>query len=289
MSQKNELFGHPRGLSLLFFTEMWERFSYYGMRAILTLYMTKALLFDKSLSSAIYGDYTGLVYLTPLIGGFVADNFWGNRKSIVVGGVLMAIGQFFMFLSASNYQTPGLATPGMGLFDHLCAWSEAITRRVAWVGLAFLACAMLVTVLDILTRRSIGWSVPGLVDITQLLVMSFVYLSIPFAFTREANVSVEFATDILSPRALALVKATGALAATGFMVALAWYCLLRAQLQMQNGDASQTIGIPFVWNWIPLIIGFALGIGASLLQTLRHARFGVFGAGSADSEQSVQI
>lgn len=93
--------GHPKGLYLLFFTEMWERFSYYGMRAILILYMTKALLYDKNFASGIYGNYTGLVYLTPLIGGYISDRYWGNRKSIIVGGIVMAIGQFLLFLSAS--------------------------------------------------------------------------------------------------------------------------------------------------------------------------------------------
>jgi POT family proton-dependent oligopeptide transporter len=103
--------GHPAGLYVLFFTEMWERFSYYGMRAIFTLYMIKALLFDKALASEIYGSYTGLVYLTPLLGGYVADRYWGNRRSIFFGGIMMAIGQLCMFLSASNYQTLSLAQP----------------------------------------------------------------------------------------------------------------------------------------------------------------------------------
>jgi POT family proton-dependent oligopeptide transporter len=106
---KQEIFGHPRGLALLFFTEMWERFSYYGMRAIFTLYMTVALLINKEQASQIYGSYTGLVYLTPLLGGYVADRYWGNRKSIIWGGVMMAIGQFLLFLSASMYETKGLA------------------------------------------------------------------------------------------------------------------------------------------------------------------------------------
>jgi POT family proton-dependent oligopeptide transporter len=105
--------GHPKGLYLLFFTEMWERFSYYGMRAIFTLFMVNALMFDKSLSSTIYGNYTGLVYLTPLIGGYVADRYWGNRRSIFVGGVMMAIGQFFMFLAGSFYTEVGFATTMM--------------------------------------------------------------------------------------------------------------------------------------------------------------------------------
>lgn len=96
--------GHPKGLYVLFVTEMWERFSYYGMRAIFVLFMAKALLFDKSLGSQIYGSYTGLVYLTPLLGGYMADRYWGNRKSIIIGGILMAIGQFFMFIAGSFYQ-----------------------------------------------------------------------------------------------------------------------------------------------------------------------------------------
>ncbi|MBM4780906.1 MAG: peptide MFS transporter [Archangiaceae bacterium] len=111
--------GHPKGLYVLFVTEMWERFSYYGMRAIFTLFMTKALLFDKGRGSEIYGSYTGLVYLTPLIGGYVADRFWGNRKSIIFGGALMAAGQFMMFLSGTFYKEVGLATMlmygGLGL------------------------------------------------------------------------------------------------------------------------------------------------------------------------------
>jgi len=101
---------HPKGLYVLFVTEMAERFSYYGMRAIFTLFMTKALLFDKVLGSQIYGSYTGLVYLTPLIGGYIADRYWGNRKSIIVGGILMACGQFLMFTSGSFYQNPGVSS-----------------------------------------------------------------------------------------------------------------------------------------------------------------------------------
>lgn len=94
--------GHPKGLYFLFFTEMWERFSYYGMRAIFMLFMTSTLFMSDKEASEIYGSYTGLVYLTPLLGGYLCDKFLGNRRSIVIGGALMAIGQFFMFLSASS-------------------------------------------------------------------------------------------------------------------------------------------------------------------------------------------
>ena len=103
--------GHPKGLYVLFTTEMWERFAYYGMRAILKLYMAKFLLFDEKFSSEVYGSYTGLVYLTPLLGGYIADRYWGNRRSILVGGILMALGQFALFASASGAPDSALAHP----------------------------------------------------------------------------------------------------------------------------------------------------------------------------------
>ncbi|MET0635715.1 MAG: peptide MFS transporter [Chitinophagaceae bacterium] len=98
---------HPRGLAVLFATEMWERFNYYGMRAILVLFMTQALLFDKKFASNLYGSYIGLIYLTPLIGGYVADRFWGNKRSILIGGLVMAIGEFILFFCGQFYDQPG--------------------------------------------------------------------------------------------------------------------------------------------------------------------------------------
>ena len=91
--------GHPKGLYLLFVTEMAERFSYYGMRALFVLYLVAAF-FTNDEASQIYGSYTGLVYLTPLLGGYVSDRYWGNRRSIIAGGLTMAVGQFMMFASA---------------------------------------------------------------------------------------------------------------------------------------------------------------------------------------------
>jgi POT family proton-dependent oligopeptide transporter len=113
MNQKSTETGHPKGLYVLFVTEMWERFSYYGMRAIFTLFMIKALLIDKTLGSQIYGSYTGLVYLTPLLGGYMADRYWGNRKSIIIGGFLMAIGQFCMFGCGLIYEQADLSRLAM--------------------------------------------------------------------------------------------------------------------------------------------------------------------------------
>ncbi len=97
---------HPKGLYLLFMTEMWERFSYYGMRALFILFLVKAVLFTKADASNLYGSFTGMVYLMPLLGGYISDRYWGNRRSIVVGGVLMAVGHFLLFVSASCLGTP---------------------------------------------------------------------------------------------------------------------------------------------------------------------------------------
>lgn len=99
--------GHPKALYLLFFTEMWERFSYYGMRGILILYLTKSLLegglaINEQTASLIYGFFTGFVYFTPLIGGWLADKFIGQRTAITIGGITMMIGQFVLFAINSH-------------------------------------------------------------------------------------------------------------------------------------------------------------------------------------------
>lgn len=88
---------HPKGLYVLFATEMWERFNYYGMRAILVLFLVKAMAFNQNDASQVYGSYTGLIYLTPLLGGYIADRYWGNKRSIIAGGLVMAIGEFVLF------------------------------------------------------------------------------------------------------------------------------------------------------------------------------------------------
>ncbi len=88
--------GHPKGLFMLFFAEMWERFSYYGMRALLIFYLTKHWLFSDSESGIIYGAYTALVYITPVVGGYLADRYLGQRKAVLFGAVLLTLGHFFM-------------------------------------------------------------------------------------------------------------------------------------------------------------------------------------------------
>jgi len=92
------LLGHPRGLFVLFFAEMWERFSFYGMRAILIFYLTKHFLFGDEPAYAIYGAYTSLVYVTPVIGGYLADRYLGARKAVFVGGLFIAAGHLLIAL-----------------------------------------------------------------------------------------------------------------------------------------------------------------------------------------------
>jgi POT family proton-dependent oligopeptide transporter len=113
-------FGHPRGLSTLFFTEMWERFSYYGMRALLILFMTAAaaggnpgLGFTEGTAGAVYGLYTSMVYLLTLPGGWIADNLWGQRKAVFVGGCIIALGHFT--LAAPLVGMPDLPSFYLGL------------------------------------------------------------------------------------------------------------------------------------------------------------------------------
>ena len=91
-----EFVGHPKGLYMLFFAEMWERFSYYGMRALLIFYLTQHWLFNDAKSNLIYGAYTSLVYITPVLGGYLADRYLGQRKAVLFGGILLAAGHSLM-------------------------------------------------------------------------------------------------------------------------------------------------------------------------------------------------
>ncbi|MET0298531.1 MAG: oligopeptide:H+ symporter, partial [Flavitalea sp.] len=117
---------HPKGLFVLFFAEMWERFSYYGMRAMLVLYVTSSLMrSDKYANDDVYGSFTGLIWLSPLLGGYFADKFWGNRRSIVRGGFLMAFGQVLMFVSA-YYTTQ----------------DKMLAHKIMWVALVVLIIGM---------------------------------------------------------------------------------------------------------------------------------------------------
>ena len=106
----------PAGLRVIFFTEMWERFSYYGMRALLVLYLVNGLHIPRAEALSLYGIYTGLVYLTPILGGALSDRFLGKRRSILIGGCLMMLGHFAMAFEPLLYMALGLLIMGNGFF-----------------------------------------------------------------------------------------------------------------------------------------------------------------------------
>jgi POT family proton-dependent oligopeptide transporter len=133
------LFGHPRGLGLLFAAEMWERFSYYGMRALLVLYLVNAQHWTTEKAANLYGTYTLFVYLTPLIGGYLADRYIGTRRSLVLGAIIISIGHFTLAFTGETafYVGLSLIIIGTGFFKSNAAtqvgqiYSEGDTRRDA--------------------------------------------------------------------------------------------------------------------------------------------------------------
>jgi POT family proton-dependent oligopeptide transporter len=120
----SKVLGHPSGLFVLFFTEMWERFSYYGMRALLVLFLISAFglggwNWPSSHALSLYGTYTALVYITPILGGFIADKYIGYRRAVVIGAVIMTLGHASMAIETNSvflYIGIGLLIVGNGFF-----------------------------------------------------------------------------------------------------------------------------------------------------------------------------
>ena len=111
-ADRSDLFGHPRGLTVLFLTETWAQFSYFGMQAMLVYYMTKQLHFSQPAASALYGGYAAFAYLTPMLGGVIADSWLGQGRSVILGSVLMALGHFALAFQPGFF--PGLVLVGLG-------------------------------------------------------------------------------------------------------------------------------------------------------------------------------
>jgi|TARA_R100000501_G_scaffold15113_1_gene27376 POT family proton-dependent oligopeptide transporter len=138
-------FGHPKGLFVLFFAEMWERFSYYGMRALLIFYLVKHWAFSDSEGSVIYGAYTALVYITPVVGGYLADRYLGQRKAVTYGAILLTLGHFLMAFEGDG--ALGQANPMMPIF-----W---LALALIIVGTGFLKANISVIVGQLYTRTDI--------------------------------------------------------------------------------------------------------------------------------------
>lgn len=111
-ADRSDLFGHPRGLTVLFLTETWAQFSYFGMQAMLVYYMIKQLHFSQPAASALYGGYAAFAYLTPLLGGVIADSWLGQGRSVILGSLLMALGHFALAFQSAFF--PGLFLVGLG-------------------------------------------------------------------------------------------------------------------------------------------------------------------------------
>jgi POT family proton-dependent oligopeptide transporter len=109
-------FGQPKGLTILFLTQMWEQFSYYGMRALLVYYMTRELLLGQEKASLIYGAYTATAYFTPIFGGVIADRWLGKRRAVIAGATIMAAGHFMMSFDSWLYIALATIALGNGLF-----------------------------------------------------------------------------------------------------------------------------------------------------------------------------
>lgn len=138
--------GHPKGLFVLFFAEMWERFSYYGMRALLIFYLTKHWLYSDSESGVIYGAYTALVYITPVLGGYLADRYLGQRKAVLFGAVLLTLGHLFMAFEGE---------PAVGNVDNPVIYVFWLALALIIVGSGFLKANISVIVGQLYPRTDI--------------------------------------------------------------------------------------------------------------------------------------
>ena len=155
-SQDTSFFGHPRGLAVLFFAEMWERFSYYGMRGLLILYLTKHWLFSDGVASGIYASYAALVYLMPVIGGLVADRYLGFRKAVTYGAILLCLGHLGMAVEGEPATVVGAAVVRDGflftnflfvLSSHHC-WGWFVENQISPALLAVFMAVMILVVMQ---------------------------------------------------------------------------------------------------------------------------------------------
>lgn len=198
-SSAKTFLGHPRGLVILFFTEMWERFSYYGMRGLLILYLTQHFLFSDERSTVLYGAYTALVYVMTIIGGTLADKYLGSRKAVTFGALLLVLGHFGMSFEGSGsrqimtyageeYQ---LALDGRG--------GDASQIVISPLGSSYISFNEGASAMLIATPETVG--LPALVDVadytlhveTEAMYLNVLYLSLAFIIAGvgflKANIS----------------------------------------------------------------------------------------------------
>jgi len=295
---KPEFFGHPRGLTTLATTEMWERFTYYGMRALLIYYLTMEVLLPghvehvlfypqikafyewmsgplnvQQLSSLIYGTYTGLVYATPLLGGWIADNHLGQRKTVIIGILLMGIGQFMMASEALLFPSLLLMIFGTGFFKTNTTtqvgmlYASGDSRRdraysIFYVGTnlgAFLSPLIAGTVGEAYGWRY-GFVIAGLGMVVALINYLYGWRGLPAEHRAEAHKQER------KPLTSAEWKSVGALIVLVVPVTLWWACYEQqgntmALWMMDNTDRTLIPGLvrwqmPATWfqSFNPLMI-----------------------------------
>ncbi|HVW73311.1 MAG TPA: peptide MFS transporter [Rhizomicrobium sp.] len=278
-----DLFGHPRGLTTLFGTEMWERFTYYGMRALLIYYLTMEVLLPghvehvlfypqvrafyewmsgplnaQQLSSLIYGAYTGLVYATPLLGGWIADNYLGQRKTVIIGILLMGAGQFMLTSEALLFPALLLMIFGTGFFKTNTTaqvgmlYASGDSRRdraysVFYVGTnlgAFLSPLIAGTLGEAYGWRY-GFAIAGLGMVAALINYLYGWRSLPAEHRTEAHKQER------KPLTRAEWKSVGALILLVVPVTLWWACYEQQgnTIALWFMDNSDRAIIPGVVNW----------------------------------------
>ena len=141
-------------------------------------------------------------------------------------------------------------------------WPERVAVWLAAAGVGALMLAIVVVMADVLTRKSLGFSIRGTIDLTQLAQMACAFLALPYVFLRESNVSVEVFADRLPRRAQRLVRLIAALITLALMLAITWYSFRQAGIQVGQGDKSVTLGIPILAYWLPTLTGMALSCAA---------------------------
>jgi TRAP-type C4-dicarboxylate transport system permease small subunit len=149
-------------------------------------------------------------------------------------------------------------------------YAERLARWLAYSGVAMLCGGVLVLIADIAARRTLGFSILGTIDLTQLAVMGCVYLAMPLAFLRGAHVSVEFITDAMPAPLARACRVAAALLTTLLLAALAWYSFGQARIGFAQGDRSVTLGIPMILYWAPLLVGLAGSTLAAILVFTRE-------------------
>jgi TRAP-type C4-dicarboxylate transport system permease small subunit len=154
----------------------------------------------------------------------------------------------------------------------LARFVEKLAAALAATGVASLMITILVVIADISSRKSLGISVKGTIDLTQLAQMACVFLALPYVFLKESHISVDFVTDRLPARVRAAVRVAAELVTLILMGAITWYSFAQAGIQIGQGDRSVTLGIPILAYWAPALAGMALSCAAVAVVLARHTR-----------------